>query len=164
MIWPFRKKTPNAIEPSDRWYVEIDDRPVAIIDNPVDAEMFWFKWQLHSLDGADTPTDLWDYSMDARRSFRHVEINERNRCTSPAGKGAVLPDGRVLLRGPLKGRDYCECGTGDEPDDTRAAGRVRFQWLISWRPPRDRCPYVHKRRSSSLVEYGPRHRRTRDGS
>jgi hypothetical protein len=109
VIWPFRSKKSKAIEPSDRWYVEIDDHPVAIIDNPVDAEVFWFKWQLHSMDGVDIPPDLWNYSMDGRRSFRHVKTNERNRCTIPAGKGAVLPDGRVL-----KGRDYCECNNGDE--------------------------------------------------
>jgi hypothetical protein len=65
VIWPFRRKKSHAIEPSDRWYVEIDDQPVAIIDNPVDAEMYWFKWQLHSMDGADIPSGLWDYSMDA---------------------------------------------------------------------------------------------------
>jgi hypothetical protein len=119
VIWPFRKKEPNAIEASDRWYVEIDGQPVAIIDSPVDSEMFWFTWQLHPLDGTVPPPDLWDYSMDARRSFRHAKTNERNLCTIPAGKGAVLPDGRVLLRGPLKGRDYCERPASDEPNDAR---------------------------------------------
>jgi hypothetical protein len=119
LIWPFQRKKSKPIEPSDRWYVEIDDHPVAIIDNPVDADMYWFTWQLHSMGGADAPPDLWDYSMDARRSFRHVKTNERNRCTIPSGKGAVLPDGRVLLRGPFKGRDYCERETSDEPDDAR---------------------------------------------
>jgi|SRR6056297_2036992 len=115
MIWPFHKKKPTAIEPSDRWYVEIDEQPVAIIDNPANSDMFWFTWELHQLDANDLPTDLWDYSMDNRRSFRHVVTNERSRCTIPAGKGAVLPDGRVLLRGPLKGRDYHEYPNTDEP-------------------------------------------------
>lgn len=124
MIWPFQRKKSKPIEPSDRWYVEIDDHPVAIIDNPVDAEMYWFKWQLHSMDDADTPPDLWDYSMDARRSFRHVATNERNRCTIPAGKGAVLPDGRVLLRGPFKGSDNCERKLIGEPS-------IEREWAIT---------------------------------
>jgi hypothetical protein len=115
MIWPFHKKEPAAIEPSDRWYVEIDEQPVAIIDNPADSGMFWFTWELHPLDGNDLPTDLWDYSMDSRRSFRHVVTSERSRYTIPAGKGAILPDGRVLLRGPLQGRDYNEYPSSDEP-------------------------------------------------
>lgn len=119
MIWPFQKKKPKPIEPGDRWYVEIDNQPVALIDSPVDFEMFWFTWQMHSLDGTVPPQDLWDYSMDARRSFRHMKTNERNRCTIPAGKGAVMHDGRILLRGPLKGGDYCNGASSDEPDDAR---------------------------------------------
>ena len=117
MIWPFRREESPAIEPDDRWYVEIDEHPVAIIDNPADSDMFWFTWRLHTLDGVTLPDDLWDFSMDARRSFRHLTTNERNRYTIPAGKGAVLPDGRVLLRGPLKGLDYNEHPTSDEQND-----------------------------------------------
>src|SRR5262245_37170845 len=34
------------IDVHDRWYVELDQRPVAIIANPADAEMFWFTWDV----------------------------------------------------------------------------------------------------------------------
>ncbi|MBI1248634.1 hypothetical protein GC197_12440 [bacterium] len=97
------EKNAEPVEPSDCWYVEVDDKPVALIANPADEEMFWITWDLHELDGKPVPEDLWDYSMDGRRSFRHVATNHQCRNTIPAGNGAVLPDGRVLLRGPFKG-------------------------------------------------------------
>src|SRR5688572_14372532 len=53
------------------------------------------------LDGTAIPEDLWD-ATDARRSFRHVTTNERNFHTIPAGQGSVPPNGRILLRGPLR--------------------------------------------------------------
>lgn len=91
------------IEAHDRWYVELDERPVAMIANPADADMFWFTWDVLAIDAAPIPEDLWDYSNDARRSFRHVVTGERNRLTFPGGKG-LLASGKVLLRGPLRSR------------------------------------------------------------
>lgn len=116
MRFPFSAKKNHRIDPLDRWYVELDERPVALIVNPAAADMFWFTWDVCEIDDQPIPPDVWDYSNDRRRTFRHAITQERNRCTIPAGKGAVLPDGRVLLRGPLKGQEGAETNTDDEPE------------------------------------------------
>lgn len=98
-MWPFRSR--KRIDADDCWFVELDGQPVALIANPADADMFWFTWDVLPLESTPVPGDLWDYANDARRSFRHVATGERNRVTFPGGKG-ILPDGRVLLRGPVR--------------------------------------------------------------
>jgi hypothetical protein len=97
--WPFHRKARSTVEETDRWFVELDGHAVAMIANPVDADMFWYTWELTPLEGTPIPDDLWDYENDSRRSFRHAVTGERDSCTIPAGRG-VLTGGRVLLRGP----------------------------------------------------------------
>ena len=99
--WPFRKETRHEIDAADRWFVELDEQPVAMISNPAGDEMFWLTWDITPLDGTPIPRDLWDYANDTRRSFRHAVTGERNLHTIPAG-AAVLENGRVLLRGPFR--------------------------------------------------------------
>jgi hypothetical protein len=99
MRWPFCKRPRDSIDQADRWFVEVDKQAVAVIANPAPSDMFWFTWDILPLDGTATPEDLWDYALDARRSFRHAATGERDCLAFPAGKG-ILPDGRVLLRGP----------------------------------------------------------------
>lgn len=38
--WLFRPQIEMSISESDRWYVQLDGLPVAIIENPTDADMF----------------------------------------------------------------------------------------------------------------------------
>jgi hypothetical protein len=103
MTWLSRPQIEMSISKSDRWYVQLDGRPVAIIENPIDADMFWFTWDVLQLGEAPIPTDLWDYSTDSRRSFRHLETDELDPGAFPGGKG-MLESGRVLIRGPLRNR------------------------------------------------------------
>jgi hypothetical protein len=86
---------------SDRWLVLLDGQPVAMIDNPQDADMFWFTWDVHGIDGAPVPADLWDYSNDGRRSFQHADTGEIDAGAFPAGN-RVLASGRICIRGPLR--------------------------------------------------------------
>ena len=75
-----------------------------MIDNPADSDMFWFTWDVHEVDGMPIPPDVWDYSKDKVRSFRHVDKGEEDPYVFPGGKG-LLESGRVLPRGPLRGRN-----------------------------------------------------------
>ena len=93
-----------SISESDRWYVQLDGRPVAIIENPIDADMFWFTWDVVQFGETPIPADLWEYSNDSRRSFRHLETSELDPGAFPGGKG-MLESGRVLIRGPLRNRE-----------------------------------------------------------
>ena len=86
MTWLSRPQIEMSISKSDRWYLQFDGRPVAIIENPIDAEMFWFTWDVVQLGEAPTPIDLWDYSTDARRSFRHLETDELDPGAFPGGR------------------------------------------------------------------------------
>ena len=97
-MWLFRVR--KRIDAKDRWFVELDGAPVAMIANPVDTDMFWFTWDVLPLESTPVPEDLWNYVNDARRSFRHIDTGERST-TYPGGEG-ILPNGRVLLRGPLR--------------------------------------------------------------
>ncbi len=101
MPWLTWWKKRDRINASDCWFVELDKQPVAMILNPAGADMFWFTWDVLPFEDTPIPAELWDYSNDARRSFRHVSTGERNTLTFPAGRG-ILSDGRVLLRGPLR--------------------------------------------------------------
>ena len=103
MTWLSRPQPELSISESDRWYVQLDGLPVAIIENPTDADMFWFTWDVVPLGETPIPTDLWDYSTDSRRSFRHFESDELDPGAFPGGKG-MLESGRVLIRGPLRNR------------------------------------------------------------
>lgn len=97
---PFQPQ--SSIEPGDSWYVQLDGEPVALIDQPADDDMFWFRWRLSPLFLNEIPPDLWDYGNDSRRSFRHCETGEVDPHVIPAGPDAAYKDGRVLLRGPHK--------------------------------------------------------------
>jgi hypothetical protein len=99
--WLFGRKSRDGIDKLDRWFVELDEQPVALITNPADADLFWFTWDVVALGETPAPSDLWDYTNDHRRSFRHAATGERNSHTIPAAQG-VLPNGRVMLRGPLR--------------------------------------------------------------
>jgi hypothetical protein len=125
--WLFRSQVVMSINESDRWYVQLDGRPVAIIENPMDADMFWFTWDVVQLGETPIPTDLWDYSTDSRRSFRHLETNELDSGAFPGGKGS-LESGRVLIRGPLRNRG----GLINEQDlAPKSWIRRLFQWIVS---------------------------------
>jgi hypothetical protein len=116
-----------SISATDRWYVQLDDHPVAVIENPIDADMFWFTWDVQQLGETPVPADLWDYSTDSRRSFRHVETGEIDSVAILGGKGE-LPSGRVLIRGPLRNRTQ----TIDEQHRVPKSLMQRFlQWFIS---------------------------------
>jgi hypothetical protein len=103
VCWPFMRKNRVWIDHSDRWFVLLDGEAVAIIDNPHDHDMFWFSWDAQAMHANSIPTDLWDGSTDARRTFRHAETGEIDLCAFPAGQH-TLPSGRVVIRGPLRGR------------------------------------------------------------
>ncbi|WP_166827368.1 hypothetical protein [Thalassoroseus pseudoceratinae] len=97
----WRNKKPDSPEPAvdefDEWFVLIDGTPVALLKNPEDADMFWFTWEVVEVDGRLVPEDLWDYSNDKRRSFRHVRTSELNEHAFPGGT-KPLETGRVLIR------------------------------------------------------------------
>lgn len=127
MTWLFRPQIEMSISEPDRWYVQLDGRPVAIIENPTDADMFWFTWDVVPLGEKPIPTDLWDYSTDSRRSFRHFETDELDSGAFPGGRG-MLESGRVLIRGPLRNRERLL------DEQYRAAkSRIRrfLQWIVS---------------------------------
>lgn len=63
-----RKST--AVELTDEWLVELDGKPVAILSDPRDNDMFWFTWAIGPIE-EEIPKDLWSYQNDARRTFRH---------------------------------------------------------------------------------------------
>ena len=122
--WLFRPQIETSISESDRWYVQLDSRPVAIIENPTDADMFWFTWDVVPMGEIPIPADLWDYSTDSRRSFRHFETNELDSGAFPGGKG-MLESGRVLIRGPLRNR-------GRLLDEHYRAPKSRIRRLLQW--------------------------------
>jgi hypothetical protein len=124
MIWPFRPKIELEICEADRWYVQLDGVPVAVIFNPADADMFWFTWDVMPAGKDSIPTDLWDYSTDTRRSFRHVETDELDSGAFPGGKG-LLESGRVLIRGPLRNRSRLF-------DEQTRAPKSRIRCLLQW--------------------------------
>lgn len=99
-MWPFQQKR-LSIEPTDRWYVQLDGEPVALLDDPRDSDMFWFTWRISLIEGQEIPADLWNYANDARRTFRHLETGELTEAI-PAGANAAYSEGRVLIRGPHK--------------------------------------------------------------
>lgn len=103
MGWPFTTKASPAIDASDRWFVLLDGEAVAMLSNPQDADMFWFTWEVHPIGEGSVPLDLWQYANDGRRSFRHVDTGECDRGAFSGGNGP-LDSGRVLIRGPLRGR------------------------------------------------------------
>jgi hypothetical protein len=127
MTWFSGSQIKMSIRESDRWYVQLDGRPVAIIENPTDADMFWFTWDVVPLGETPIPTDLWDYSTDSRRSFRHLETDELDPVAFPGGK-ALLESGRVLLRGPLRNRG---CLFDDQYRAPKSRIRRLLQWIIS---------------------------------
>ena len=122
--WLSRSRVEMSISESDRWYVQLDGRPVAIIENPIDADMFWFTWDVVQLGETAIPTDLWDYSTDSRRSFRHIETDELDPGAFPGGKG-MLESGRVLLRGPFRNRARLI-------DEQYRAPKSRIRRLLHW--------------------------------
>ena len=124
MTWLSRPQIEMSISQSDRWYVQLDGRPVAIIENPTGADMFWFTWDVVPLGERPIPTDLWDYSTDSRRSFRHFETDELDPVAFPGGKG-MLESGRVLIRGPLRNR-------GRLLDEQNRAPKSRIRRLLQW--------------------------------
>lgn len=124
MTWFSRSQIEMLISESDRWYVQLDGRPVAIIEHPTDADMFWFTWEVVPLGETPIPTDLWDYSTDSRRSFRHLETDELDPGAFPGGKG-LLESGRVLICGPLRNR-------GHLLDDQYRAPKSRIRRLLQW--------------------------------
>jgi hypothetical protein len=103
MGWPLTKEARPAIDAADRWFVLLNGEPVAMLSNPHDADMFWFTWDVHSIGQGYVSADLWQYSNDERRSFRHVDTDELDPYAFPGGTG-LLDSGRVLIRGPLRGR------------------------------------------------------------
>jgi hypothetical protein len=122
--WLSKSRIEMSISKSDRWYVQLDGRPVAIIENPIDADMFWFTWDVVQLGEIPIPKDLWDYSTDSRRSFRHLETDELDTGAFPGGKG-MLESGRVLIRGPLRNR-------GRLLDEQYRAPKSRIRRLLQW--------------------------------
>jgi hypothetical protein len=74
-----------------------------MIDSPEYFDMFWFTWEIHEVFENSIPTDLWNHSTDPRRSLQHVETGEIDPFAIPAGKQEP-ESGRVLIRGPLRGR------------------------------------------------------------
>jgi hypothetical protein len=124
MNWLFRTQPQLSISESDRWYVQLDGHPVAIIENPADAEMFWFTWDVVPFGEPTLPADLWDYSTDSRRSFRHLETNELDPGAFPGGTG-LLESGRILIRGPLRNR-------GRLLDEQYRAPKSRIRRLLNW--------------------------------
>jgi hypothetical protein len=124
MTWLSRPQPELSISESDRWYVQLDGHPVAIIENPTDADMFWFTWDVVPLGETQIPTDLWGYSTDSRRSFRHFETDELDPGAFPGGKG-MLESGRVLIRGPLRNRERLL-------DEHERAPKTRIRRLLQW--------------------------------
>ncbi len=47
--WLSRSRVEMSISEFDRWYVQLDGRPVAIIEDPIEADMFWFTWDVVQL-------------------------------------------------------------------------------------------------------------------
>ena len=90
-----------AISGNDEWYVELDGNPVAVLSNPLDAEMFWYTWEIRPIGGDEIPNDLWSYEADTRRSFRHCFKDYCDECAFPATDNPIIDGGRVLIRGPL---------------------------------------------------------------
>ena len=90
-----------AISESDEWYVELDGKPVAVLSNPRDADMFWFTWDIRPVDDNEIPNDVWSYASDMRRSFRHRFKDHVDDCAIPATDNPIGDDGRVLIRGPV---------------------------------------------------------------
>ena len=107
--------TRDLVDIADQWYVLLDGGPVAVLDNPKDAEMFWFTWDVHKIDGLSIPSNLWEHSVDSRRSFRHVETGELDPHAFPAGDGP-LESGRIMIRGPIRGRDDEQKDAADRAD------------------------------------------------
>jgi hypothetical protein len=64
------------MDASDRWFVLLDGEPVALLSNPQDADMSWFIWDVQAIGQGYVSADLWQYSNDGRRSFRHVDTGE----------------------------------------------------------------------------------------
>jgi hypothetical protein len=89
-----------AVELADEWLVELDGKPVAILSNPRDNDMFWFTWDIGPIE-EEIPKDLWSYKNDARRTFRHRISGYCDRCAYPATDNPVVEGERVLIRGPL---------------------------------------------------------------
>ncbi|HEV8002106.1 MAG TPA: hypothetical protein VGP63_19615, partial [Planctomycetaceae bacterium] len=75
-----------------------------MIDNPEDRDMFWFSWQIHEISEKSIPADLWDCSADARRLFQHVDSREIDPIAIPSLTQPTPESGRVVIRGPLRGR------------------------------------------------------------
>jgi hypothetical protein len=72
--------------------------------------MFWFTWDVVQLREIPIPADLWDYSTDSRRSFRHLETNELDSGAFPGGRG-ILEFGRVLIHDPFANDVGDDCGS-----------------------------------------------------
>jgi hypothetical protein len=102
VCWPFKNRV--SIDKSDRWFVLLDGQAVAMIDNPEDRDMFWFSWQIHEIFEKSIPPDLWDCSVDARRLFQHVDTAQIDPMAIPSLTQPPAESGRVVIRGPLRGR------------------------------------------------------------
>ncbi|MHB8863245.1 MAG: hypothetical protein ACYC6N_12615 [Pirellulaceae bacterium] len=89
-----------AVELTDEWLVELDGKPVALLFNPRDNDMFWFTWDIGPI-GKEIPKDLWSYNNDARRTFRHRVNGYCDNCAFPATDDPIVEGDRVLIRGPL---------------------------------------------------------------
>jgi hypothetical protein len=110
VCWLFKCKNRVSIGKSDRWFVLLDGKAVAMIDNPVYFDMFWFSWQIHEIFEKSIPPDLWECAADARRLFQHVDTGEIDPMAIPSLTQPPPETGKVVIRGPLHGRGPQDLG------------------------------------------------------
>jgi hypothetical protein len=99
--WIRRRCTTLAIPA--RLLVERDGRPVAVLDDPIFAEMFWFAWRIRPLPGANKSELLsesfWDISLFETTRFRCDVSGEVVHAFWGTLSLRLLSDGRLSLRG-----------------------------------------------------------------